>query len=289
MPELPEIEVVVRSLRERILGQTVERVEVGWCGCIDCPDADGFSRQLSGRTVAALWRRGKYILFEMVRDFAEAGSPRRYLILHFRMTGKLLFASAQETRAALGDKHCHLAIVFQSGDALYYSDMRKFGRLYLVERPEDVLGDLGPEPLAEEMTPARLAELLHGHRRQLKPLLLDQRVLAGLGNIYVDEALWAARVHPLRRSDSLSRTEVDRLHASIRSVLLGAIENGGTTLRNYRDAQGRAGRHQRSLAVYGRQGEPCLRCGQEIEKRVIGGRGTHYCAVCQPLDGSDRG
>ena len=279
MPELPEVEVIVRTLREQVVGQKIDAVRVGWSGSIDRPDVGTFCKQVSGRTVAAIRRRGKFILFELLP------TPAQYLLAHLRMTGRFLFTSrgGAEPGAAAPDKHCRLSFALQSGDMLHFCDVRKFGRLYLVSDPDEVIGDLGPEPLSDAFTADRLRAILRGHRRQIKPLLMNQRVLAGLGNIYTDEALWEAGVHPLCRSDTLRDDEVDRLHAAIRRTLLQAIANRGTTLQDFRDPSGEAGANQEFLAVYGREGALCVRCGHTIERISVGGRGTRYCAACQPL------
>jgi formamidopyrimidine-DNA glycosylase len=177
-----------------------------------------------------------------------------------------------------------LLLRFASGGALYFRDPRKFGRISLVADPAPLVGKLGPEPLEASFTAEALGALLAGRRRQLKPALLDQTLVAGLGNIYVDEALWRAGLHPLRKADSLSDGEIARLRDAIHDVLANAVAHKGTTLRDYRNPAGEPGDNQFFLAVYHRQGEPCQRCGTPIERMVVGQRGTHICAQCQRME-----
>jgi formamidopyrimidine-DNA glycosylase len=273
MPELPEVETVAQGLRASLVGCTIMGVEVRWARSVIPPDPDAFARQLTGRTVTGVERRGKWVVIELSGDGA--------LLVHLRMTGQLVL----EPAGSPDDRHVRVLFALDDGGRLRFSDMRKFGRLWLVDDPVEALGGLGPEPLAEGFTAVRLGEMLAQRRGRIKPLLLNQRFLAGLGNIYADEALWRARVHPLRRADTLTRAEVDRLHEAIRSVLRAAIAGGGTTLRDaaYQQADGRAGEFAERLAAYGRVGEPCPRCGAVIERIRVSQRSTHYCARCQPL------
>jgi formamidopyrimidine-DNA glycosylase len=237
------------------------------------PTVAEFVRGVVGQRVRDVGRRGKFLLLSL--DDAE-------LVMHLRMSGRLLCQSEAPSTPPPWLPYVRLHLAFASGLELFFVDMRKFGRVYLVRDAEEVVGDLGPEPLAPDLDVVALKQCLCTRRRQLKPLLLDQRVLAGLGNIYVDEALWAAGLHPLRRSDTLSDDEVARLHAAIRQVLRDAVRNRGTTLRDYRNVADEAGENQAMLAVYGRAGQPCPRCGTSICRQVVGGRGTHLCPICQP-------
>ena len=274
MPELPEVEVIVRGLRGPLAWETVSDVRVRWPRSIACPSVAEFRERLVGRQVSEVARRGKFVVFTL-----SSGA----LLVHLGMTGQLLLTEASDA-AMDQDKHVQVIVSFESGRTLYFRDLRKFGRLHLVNDAEQVCGCLGPEPLSAAFTPEALEALLSSRRRQLKPLLLDQHVLAGLGNIYADEALWHAGLHPLRRSHTLASAEIECLHAAIRRVLSRAIANKGTTLRDYRDPQGKPGENQMALAAYGQQGEPCPRCGAPIVRCVVGSRGTHYCPVCQPLE-----
>ncbi len=274
MPELPEVETIARALKPLLVGQTISRVEVRWPRSIEMPSADEFERALVGRTVKDASRRGKFVVFSM--------APCGALLVHLRMTGQLLLD--QPGRPVAPDKHTHVLIHFASGATLRFRDTRKFGRMYLVDDPQQVVGNLGPEPLAEELTPQCFAETLARRHRQIKPLLLDQRILAGVGNIYADEALWEAGIHPLRQAHQLTPQQAHRLWAALRHVLVSAIEHRGTSLRDYRDPEDRPGEHQWSLAMRGAKGQPCRRCGHPIERIVVGQRGTYYCPVCQPAD-----
>jgi formamidopyrimidine-DNA glycosylase len=272
MPELPEVETVARGLDSALVGRTIAAVEVVWPGSIVDQDPEVFTARLSGQRVRRVGRRGKWVVFDL-----NGGDT---LLVHLRMTGRLLL----ETEACADPDYLRIRFVLDDGHSLCFSDMRKFGRVWLVDEPAVVLGDLGPEPLADDFTVDRLGEILADRHRQIKPLLLDQRVIAGLGNIYVDESLWRAAIHPLRRSDTLSPDEVQRLHRSIRAVLREAIDREGTTLddRGYVGADGRPGGFAEELGVYGRAGETCPRCGCAVERIVVGQRGTHICLQCQP-------
>ena len=286
MPELPEVETVVRGLRASLVGRTVTRVIIEWPGSIAAPNPKLFAERLTGRTVRGVGRRGKWVLIDLDDD--------QVLLIHLRMTGQLLL----EPAGCLEDRGCERAytrVVFCLGNGLdltdsrmdygrlRFSDMRKFGRLILTRNPDDVLGKLGPEPLADDFTVERFERMLAERRGRIKSLLLNQRFLAGLGNIYVNEALWQAGIHPLRSADSLSSDEVEELHRAIRSLLRAAIIEGGTTLQNgnFKQANGEAGEFADRLLVYDREGEPCARCGIPIERVTVGQRGTYFCPGCQ--------
>ncbi|MHB0857012.1 MAG: DNA-formamidopyrimidine glycosylase [Anaerolineae bacterium] len=276
MPELPEVETIARSLNEQLAGQRIAGVSIGWPRSIARPGVEAFSEQLVGRTVQRVGRRGKFIVMDLY--------PSKHLIVHLRMTGQFLVC--EDAWALESDRHTHVTIVFESGCVMRFRDVRKFGRFALVDDASEVLGALGLEPLSDTFTCEALAALLRSRRRQIKPALLDQTMVAGLGNIYVDEALWEARIHPLRTTHTLTEGEVARLHEAVRRVLAQAISNRGTTFRDYRDPQNLPGENQRALAVYGRKGEPCPRCASPIVRILVGQRGTHFCPVCQKLDPS---
>lgn len=275
MPELPEVETVRRSLVDHLVGARVERVEFGaFTGCIAAPSPEKFAELVAGRTIAGLDRRAKYLLIRL--DSGET------IAIHLRMTGELTLTGPE----ALSDRHHHLSFVLDSGRQLRFSDVRKFGRIRLMSPAEvDALGrTLGPEPLDEGFTATDFAARLSERSRSIKPLLLDQTFLAGVGNIYADEALFAAGIHPLRPANSLNTEEGERLLAAIRETMGGAIERGGTTLRDYRDGLGRAGTNQHALRIYHlHDSEPCPRCGGPISRIVVGQRGTKFCSRCQSL------
>jgi formamidopyrimidine-DNA glycosylase len=273
MPELPEVETVARELCPALCGHVLRRVEVLWARTVDRPDVPTFCAALTGAMVLAVGRRGKFITMGL-----DSGQS---LLTHLRMTGKwLLYPDASGH-----DPYARVRFGLDDGRWLVFADTRKFGRLYLVDDPAEVLGDLGPEPLAADFTPERLACMLGERRGRIKPLLLNQRFLAGLGNIYTDEALWRAGVHPLQAADTLTPGQVRRLHAGIVSVLREAIAGGGTSLRDnqYRQPDGDTGAYQHLLAVYGRAGQDCPRCGAAVQRLVVGQRGTHICPRCQVL------
>lgn len=242
-----------------------------------------FAARLAGRTIRSVGRRGKFVVFEL--DDGEA------LIVSLRMTGKLLF----QTERATADAYTRATVLFEDGSVLDFADTRKFGRMAIVDQSE-LAGEppsggarmplhrsLGIEPLSRRFTARWLAELLRRRSRAaIKPLLLDQRAIAGVGNIYAIEALWRARIHPLRTAGSLKPAEVVRLREAIRWVLHKGIRLGGASRRDYRDARGNRGRMQREFNVYDRAGEPCPRCGRAVVRTVVGGRGTFHCPRCQP-------
>ena len=272
MPELPEVETIINQLRPRLVGRRIVAVRVGWERIVDRPPVEVFCRHLRGQAFAEARRRGKFLLFPLQRGDT--------LLVHLRMTGRLLLQPA----GVQPDRHTHVVLTLDDGQQLHYRDVRKLGRLYLVDDPQEVIGGLGPEPLSADFDAAALAARLAGRRARIKSLLLDQRVLAGLGNIYADEALFRARIHPLRPAESLTAEEVTRLHVAIREVLAEAIEAQGSTFRDYRSAAGQPGRFQERLRVFRRQGKPCPRCGAPLERIRVGGRGTHFCPRCQPID-----
>jgi formamidopyrimidine-DNA glycosylase len=278
MPELPEVEIVARGLQVSLTGRTIVTVEVCWARSVLPPDPIAFARRLAGQTISGTGRRGKWVIIPL-----DGGDT---LLVHLRMSGRLIVGSGESP----DDRHLRVLFSLDDGRWLRFIDQRKFGRMVLTSDPQEVLGDLGPEPLEDGFTPARLGQMLERRRGRIKPLLLNQRFLAGLGNIYADEALWQAGVHPLRQADTLTCTESRRLHQGVRHVLQAAIDRGGTTLPDagYQQADGRSGEFAAQLAVYGRAGQPCPRCGMTVERIRVSQRGTHFCPRCQPLPQSQR-
>jgi len=272
MPELPEVETIARGLRASLVGHIITGVEVRWARSLVPPDPVAFGRRLVGQVISGVGRRGKWILIPL-----DDGDT---LLVHLRMTGQLVL----ERSGSPDDRHIRVLFSLDGGWRLRFSDQRKFGRMVLTSDPQNQVGGLGPEPLADDFTVERLEKMLAHRRGRIKPLLLNQTFVAGLGNIYADESLWRAGVHPLRKADGLGPAEVRRLHRGIRSVLQAAIDSGGTTLADsaYRQPDGRSGEFYDLLAVYGREGQPCVRCGTAIKRIVVGQRGTHYCPHCQP-------
>jgi formamidopyrimidine-DNA glycosylase len=270
MPELPEVEYVARQLRAEVPGRRIERVDVLWSRTVEPVDAREFEVRVTGQRIERIDRRGKHLLISL-----DSGDM---LVVHRRMTGNLIFARSP-------DEALYVRVIFtlDDGRLLLFTDPRKFGRVLLVSAGEtsEALLALGPEPLDPGFTPRILAERLSGTRRPIKAVLLDQTVVAGLGNIYADEALFRARIHPLRPAASLTRREVAALRDAIVETLLDGIEHGGTTFGRHRDIYNEAGRNLEHLRVYRRTGEPCPRCGTPITRITVAQRGTHFCPQCQ--------
>jgi len=281
MPELPEVETVVRDLRPYVVGRTIARASVHWRRTIAAPTAREFKREIGGCKIVALTRRGKFLVFGLrSRGAARRVSADKYLLVHLRMTGGFSLGLP----AAPRDKHIHVILQFSDGHELRFRDTRKFGRMWLVDDPSRVTGRLGPEPL--EISAQEFAARFERRRGHLKPLLLDQTFLAGLGNIYVDESLWYARLHPLRAAETLTRAERRRLYRAIQQVLTRAIAVGGTSIDvMYKRVNGASGGFQDSLRAFDREKRPCRRCGTPIQKTVVGQRGTHFCPACQKRAG----
>jgi formamidopyrimidine-DNA glycosylase len=277
MPELPEVETIRARLEPRLVGRRFQRVEIFDPRLTRPFDPAGVAAELEGERVAALDRRGKYLVVRF-----ESG---RVLLIHLRMTGNLLYGNGGSLSVD-DDPHLRAVVRLDDGSDVMYRDMRRFGTWLLVEPDElePYLGErLGGEPLARSFTATRLEKALSGRRTPVKAALLDQRRLAGVGNIYADEALWRARVHPLTPAGELDDAELKALHRGIRAALQAGIARQGATLSAYRTPDGRPGRMQYEFRVYGREGEPCERCGTPIEKIRAAGRGTWYCPGCQRL------
>ncbi len=274
MPELPEVETVARLLRPQLVGRRFGTSEVHWKRTLGGLAPRAFASALEGVRVRAVTRRAKWIVLELTRQRAPAG----VLCVHLRMTGRLQIDSAEEPPGPWE----RVRIALDDGRVLRFIDPRKFGRVRYVRKPEEVLGELGPEPLGPVFTAAWLADALHARRRLLKPLLLDQTFVAGLGNIYVDESLHRAGLHPLARSERVSPASAALLRTSIRAVLGEAIAREGSSFDTfYRTPEGRPGSFQDQFRVYGRAGKPCLACGGAIRYLLVGQRGTHVCPRCQ--------
>jgi formamidopyrimidine-DNA glycosylase len=273
MPELPEVETIRLALEPHVVGRTFVQVDISDPRLVRPFEPLAVAAELEGERVAALERRGKYLIVRF-----ESG---RALLIHLRMTGSLRHAA----RGTLGDDPYRRAVLnLDDGTDVAYRDVRRFGTWHLLEPGEldDYLDRrLGGEPLARTFTAKRLDEALANRRAPLKAALLDQRTVAGLGNIYVDEALWRAQLHPLREAGSLDSDELQRLTKAIREALRAGLARQGASLRDYSTPDGRRGRAQEGFRVYGLEGEPCPRCGTPIDKIRVGGRGTWYCPACQ--------
>lgn len=270
MPELPEVQTVVNTLRPRVRGRTIREVRLTRDDVLTPPGVD-FARLVAGRTVAEISRRAKRIVFTL-------DNGQRFYI-HLGMSGRLTVQSPADPVP----RHTHLLIGLDAQPAteLRFTDPRRFGGIWwLGDAPDDAL--VGPEPLT--VRPAQLAKRLARTTRAVKNALLDQAVIAGLGNIYVDESLFAAGIHPLTPANRLTVEQVNRLNRAIKTTLRRALRHRGSTLRDYRDADGNSGGFQSLHRVYGREGERCRTCRATIERIVLGGRSTHFCASCQPKD-----
>jgi len=292
MPELPEVETVARDLQRWIAGAVIADAEVRWERIIRHPvPSERFVAELRGAAIARVGRRAKSVLLQL--------ADGRVMTVALRMTGALIVAPA----GTPDDPYARVVFRLADGRELRYRDVRKFGRIGLWERGGlarraakrgvrerrepyrvgDVFARHGPEPLARSFSAARLAARLRGRTARLKTLLLDQSFIAGVGNIYADEALWRARLHPLRAADTLTEAEVRRLHRAVRAVLRQGIANRGASFADFVGADGEPGANAERLAVYQRTGEPCLRCGREVTRIVVGQRSTHFCPRCQRL------
>ena len=297
MPELPEVETVRRRLLTCLPGLVVRDVRVNDARVCDLPEAE-LRASVAGRRVAGLRRRGKYLLVDLgpAEDGVEAvsgdngegagsaddGAPGgRLLIVHLRMTGQLLF------RPEPGAGPARFVISLEPATELHFSDVRRFGRLWSLDPAEEeaFFADMGPEPFSAAFDVACLSAALADRRAPLKAFLLDQRRLAGVGNIYADEALFRARLHPLRAAGSVGPREAKRLHGALLETLQAGIDHEGSSIESFVDPAGERGSFQEILSVYQRTGEPCRVCGTAIERVVVGGRGTHYCPRCQPRRG----
>lgn len=272
MPELPEVETIVRHLRETVVTAVIEQVEVILPKVIRTPDPAVFTQMLTNRQVTAVRRRGKYILLGLSGDLV--------LVVHLRMTGQLIY----EPAGGAYPKHTHVVLHLSAG-RLRFTDLRRFGRFWLVPIAEldtvSGLRDLGVEPLSPGFRSGDFVAALGRRRGMIKALLLNQCFIAGMGNIYTDEALFRARIHPQRKANEISAAQARNLYRAMQKVLQEGIAFGGTSVRDYVDGRGREGRFQDMLRVYGRRGEPCPRCGEPIARIKTAGRGTYFCPHCQ--------
>lgn len=272
MPELPEVETIRRTLEQLVLEKEIEHVTVLWPKIIKEPEPEQFKDALVGQRIERIGRRGKFLIF-YTTDLA--------LVSHLRMEGKYALYSAEEE----ADKHTHVIFHFTDGTELRYRDVRKFGTMHLFKKGVEFehlpLSQLGPEPFSQGFTEERMEHMLAKTNRSIKTVLLDQKLVVGLGNIYVDEALFRTGIHPERSAHTLSKGEIKKLHEEIIQTLKEAVDKGGSTIRSYVNSQGEMGMFQLELFVYGRKGEECKTCSTLLERIVVGGRGTVFCPNCQ--------
>lgn len=274
MPELPEVETTARLLRPDLVGRSIQSIDAHWARSVGERGPSFFRRGVVGAQIEAVDRRAKYVVLHLSRHGAAAG----VILVHLRMSGRLY---VEPTGSEVGD-WVRVSVELDRG-VLRFLDVRKFGRITFHEDPMEVFSKLGPEPLEDAFTAEVFRRMLRSRRRVLKPLLLDQAFLAGLGNIYVDEALHRAGIHPLRRADRLGRDDALRLHGEIRQTLQEAIAREGSSFDAfYRTPEGQPGSYQHQFQVYGRAGRECRSCGRQIVRIVVAQRGTHLCTRCQP-------
>ncbi len=268
MPELPEVETIKNELAPHVIGRTITGVTLFWDRIVRKPTAAEFVRQVVGQRITAITRRGKYLFFHL--------SGGDWLVMHMKMTGSLLIDPAV-------DKFSRAIFDLDNGTRLHFWDPRKFGVMWLDADETAVAAKLGPEPLEDAFTLEVLAEILRGRKAPVKPVLLDQGIIAGIGYMYADEALFDAKIHPLRPAGSLTGAEIARLHASIRRVLHKALKLQGASVRNYIRPDGRPGTAHEEFNVAHGVGKDCPRCGTPIQRMVVRGRGTYLCPMCQVL------
>jgi formamidopyrimidine-DNA glycosylase len=293
MPELPEVETIARDLRGLVIGALISDAGCDWPPALRSHEPWAFARAVAGRPIEGVGRRGKQLLIWLGPAAGDAAAEPAVLTVHLKMTGQLFVVPAATPR----DRHVHVVLALADGRELRFRDMRKFGRMGLYRRDpatgEPVEGEAvgvlarGAEPLAGDFTVRRFREVLRRRRGRLKTLLMNQDFLAGVGNIYADESLWRARLHPLRDAHTLRPADERRLYLALREVLAEAVERRGSSVDDYTAPEG-DGSMQEHLAVYQRAGEPCPRCARKIRRIVVGGRSTHFCSWCQRLPAGQR-
>ncbi len=269
MPELPEVETIKNELLPWVIGQSLTEATVLDAKLLPDRSVEEFQYELVGQVIGRLERRGKYLVFHLLSG--------KSLIMHLRMTGRLLMDPKEI------DAHARARFCFSNGIRLVFSDLRRLGVIWLVEDAEAVVGKLGPEPLGESFTPHVLAQRLSRHHIPVKAALIDQSIIAGIGNMYADEALFAAGIHPLRKADTLSVKEIQKLYRSIREVLSSAIASKGASVDTYVRPEGQLGRAQLDFRVAHREGQSCPLCSTRIKRIVVRNRGSYFCPNCQAL------
>ena len=282
MPELPEVETIARGLSKVLVGRRIKQVRTVFPGIVK-QNCSLFKREISQRTIRAVRRRGKYLLIDL--------SGGKTILIHLGMTGSFLFASrnpkgSKGSKGSRVDKHDHVIFTLCDSDAiLRYNDQRKFGKLKVFDTRDEAklpeLKKLGPEPL--DISSSEFVELFRGRRGRIKSALLNQQIVSGLGNIYADESLHEARIHPARKTNLISEKKLKNLHQAVRKILLKAIKAGGSSIDNYVQVDGKLGNFQLQHKAYGREGEPCRRCGARIKRIKLNQRSSYFCPRCQVL------
>ena len=285
MPELPEVETIVKDLRKKIVSQKIIDIDIRLKKIVkNKPDV--FCRILINKSFQKIIRRGKYIFFQIKQE-------KKYLMIHLRMTGQLIYQKGDKIIAGghsdrknileFPNKQTHIIFYFKNGSRLFYNDQRQFGILKIINQEEFNLIDRkqGIEPLADNFSLQKFKELISRKKKNIKAFLLDQSLIAGIGNIYADESLFKAGISPFRKTSDLNEKEKTALYRAVRHLLKKALKYRGTTFNDYRDAYGRQGNFLNKLKIYGRDGKKCFRCGKEIKKVKLAGRGTRYCSYCQ--------
>jgi formamidopyrimidine-DNA glycosylase len=267
MPELPEVETIKNELLPHVLGRTIEGIDIYWDKMVRKPSIPEFRAQVIGRKITGISRRGKYLFFHLGKS--------EVLVMHMKMTGSLLVNPSEK-------KFTRVILHLDKGIDLHFWDPRKFGKMWLEKDEAAVAQKLGPEPLDDNFTADKLAELLHNHKAPVKPVILDQSIIAGIGNMYADESLFEAKIHPLKPACSLSWVEIKRLHSAIIHVLQKALRKKGASVRNYIRPDGEPGTAHDEFNVAHGVGKKCPRCGGPIKRIVVRGRGTYICPECQP-------
>jgi len=273
MPELPEVETTVKDLQTKVLSRTFVDVWTDAKKIVKKPrDFEEFRKQLKSKKIQKIWRRGKNIILELSEGYS--------LLIHQKLTGHLLYGEWKKDRV---NTYIHLKFFLDNGEILALSDLRKFAKVELWKTEEllEELENLGPEPLTKDFTFEKFKEVLKDKRGKVKQVLMDQKVIAGIGNIYSDEILWAARVHPFRGVSGLNEGELKRIYQALKKILKKAIELRGESISDYRDPSGRKGKFDKMRKVYRREGENCSRCGTIIQRKKIAGRSAHFCPICQ--------
>lgn len=289
MPELPEVETIKNGLMEKVSGKPVLKVEVNNAEVLRS-GKEYFRKTLAGNKVGKVSRRGKMLILEI--EDKNGGARGRFLLVRLGMTGRLVYFDKQdklwggysaEHKGTYAYKHCHFVLRFEGGGELLFCDSRKFGYLQIVDKKglEEKLKNFGPEPLEKDFTLTVFWKIINGKKMNIKAFLLNQKYIAGIGNMYADEILFDAKIMPARNVDSLLSKEVETLYKSIKKILKNAVEKRGTTFSDYVDASGNEGGFQEYLKVYGRAGLPCEGCGGKVKKIKISGRGTNFCPSCQ--------